>query len=335
MPYARRRSDAPPEPDLAALAAETAANSRLAAEQLARARGLLDAAEAGEPLPGWLDDGKLSLLIAGLRQTSCAQAMTGEQLSRLSLEQAFSDMFIATAEGSGFRQGVSAAAGGRHRAPRASRSRKPGKDQPPLFGIPGGKTTAAAVGLAASIVAGTVGTGAYSDLAHLSPVPVAHHGPAALPVLSPADAIPVALPSVQPSYEGRHRKPSPTAVNATLAPPPPVYTPAPPQDPSAQPSAAPGGTLDGQTVTVAIGPGGRGSVTFMAVGGPLEWQASASGPALDLSDYRGTLADGESFTITVTVRPGSLAGSGTVTVSAGGQQVTVPVTWVALPGLGL
>ena len=73
----------------------------------------------------------------------------------------------------------------------------------------------------------------------------------------------------------------------------------------------------------------------MAVGGDVAWQASAPDPALDLSDYEGTLPAGGSATVTVTVRAGSLAGAGSVTISAGGQQVAVPVTWAALPGLGL
>ena len=132
------------------------------------------------------------------------------------------------------------------------------------------------------------------------------------------------------------RRPSADAATATPAPPPPVVVAAPVSSvPSAQPSAVPSGTLDVQTVTCVAGLSGRCQVTFMAVGGDVAWQASAPDPALDLSDYEGTLPAGGSATVTVTVRAGSLAGAGSVTISAGGQQVAVPVTWVALPGLGL
>ena len=118
MQHARRRSDAPPEPDLDQLAAEADTTRRRAEEYLTRVGALLDAAEAGRPLP----DGFGGLWHA-LRQLGASQAMLGEQFKRLSLEQVFADMDRAAMEGAGHAAGFTAgvaAAKGRHRHRRAA-----------------------------------------------------------------------------------------------------------------------------------------------------------------------------------------------------------------------
>ena len=98
MQHARRRSDAPPDPDLDALAAEADSTRRKAEEYLTRVGALLDAVEAGRPLP----DGFGGLRHA-LRQLGASQAILGEQFERLGLEQVFADMDRAAMEGAGMR----------------------------------------------------------------------------------------------------------------------------------------------------------------------------------------------------------------------------------------
>ena len=109
------------------------ATRRRAEEYLARVGALLDAVEAGRPLP----DGFGGLWHA-LRQLGASQAMLGEQFKRLCLEQVFADMDRAAMEGAGHAAGFTAgvaAAKGRHRH---RRGRAPGGGQ--LSVLPGGKT---------------------------------------------------------------------------------------------------------------------------------------------------------------------------------------------------
>lgn len=329
MTHPRRRSDEPPpEPDLAAEIAAAADLRARAEERLAQVGQLIEAARAGLPLPEGLTDGRLNLIGTGLRHLGSETDRYVRELERIRLGQVFGQ-----AAESWIRQDERQQAAASHGRHRASRSRKPGRGQLEL--IPGGKTTAAAVGLAASLAAGmTVGPGAWSDLAHFSPAPAAAHAAPSLPVLSPADAIPVSSPLQRRPYEPRHaKKPNADAATATPAPPPPVVTAAPaPQVSAPAPSAPAPGTLDVQTALCVAGVSGRCFITFMAAGGDVEWQASASDPALSLDQDGGTLAAGESVTVTVSVKAGSLAGAGWVTITDGnGNAAQVRAVWAALP----
>ena len=63
---------------------------------------------------------------------------------------------------------------------------------------------------------------------------------------------------------------------------------------------------------------------------------SRGDPALTLSDDGGMLGDRDPGSVTVGVRGGSLAGTGTVTITDGhGNATRVRVVWAALPVLGL
>ena len=225
MQHARRRSDAPPEPDLDQLAAEAEATRRRAEEYLTRVGELLDAAEAGRPLP----DGFGGLWHA-LRQLGASQAMLGEQFKRLSLEQVFADMDRAAMEGAGHAAGFTAgvaAARGRHRH---RRGRAPGGGQ--LSVLPGGKTwKGAAVSTPAALkAAGLLTATAASIVIAVPALPSlpsspAHHAQA-FGGLSPVAAFPAVTPSPVRAYKPRHaRRPSAFADAATLAPPPPVAAP--------------------------------------------------------------------------------------------------------------
>lgn len=350
--HARRGSDAPPEPDLAELAARSETTRLLVEEHLARLGPILDAIEAGRPLP----DGtgrQLTLIAAGLRQAGAAQWMTGEQMRERSLEQVFTDMERAVIEGSGFRAGVTAAAAGRHRH---RRDRKPAAGQLSL--IPGGKWRAPAVSGAAALAAFrhaatakgaaigtsaaaaaavvTIGTSGFTTLPMTTPAPAAAHA-GAFAGLAPTDALPLVPPPPLRSYAPRHAKPSADADAATLAPPPPAGLAASPSPsgPSAAPRNPAYGTLNVATIACTVGLSGTAQIVFTAVGGALQWHASSSSPDLKLSSDGAILGKGQSAMITVSVPRGLSAGSATVTIWAGGQSAVVPVTWVALPGLGL
>ena len=203
MQHARRRSDAPPEPDLDQLAAEADATRRRAEEYLTRVGALLDAVEAGRPLP----DGFGGLWHA-LRQLGASQAMLGEQFKRLSLEQVFADMDRAAMEGAGHAAGFTAgvaAAKGRHRH---RRGRAPGGGQ--LSVLPGGKTWkgAAVSGPAALKIAGALTATAASiaiaapALPALPSLPVTRAG--VRRPQSPSQALPALTPAPLRSYVPRH-----------------------------------------------------------------------------------------------------------------------------------
>ena len=360
MQHARRDSDAPPEPDLAGLAAKAEATRQQAEGYLARVGAILDAVEAGRPLPDGLTHAGFTGLWHSLRQVGAAQWMTGEQLKERSLEQSLADMVRTAAEGPRLR--AEAAARHRHRAPKAARSRRPGRNDTPLFAVPdedapaqkppSWQAPAAFSGLAAgaevlrhsTVAKALLGLGTAASLAVATPNIVqpllspparsaAQGQVQAFAGLAPADAIPLgSLPSPRSSYVPRHAKGAPDAKGAALAPPPPVAAPSPPV-PSAEPSAPSPGVLDVQQVSVTIGLSGTARIALASVGGPLEWHASASA-GLTLSSEAGILGDRQSAVITVSVERG-IAGAGTVTIWAGGQTVVIPVTVAALPGLGL
>jgi hypothetical protein len=247
---------------------------------------------------------------------------------------------LAAADAAGFERGRASVLAGRHRAPRRAQGQLwpravQGLALPAgLAAFRHGAAAKAVLGLGATAAVVTAGAGAYANLPDISPAPAAHHQPAALSGLSPAVAVPVTVPSRQAAYAPRHAKASPDAATASQVPAqPPSAAGTPPPAPSPVPPAAAPGTLDVQTAMCTIAAGEGCPVTFMAVSGPVQWQASASDPALSTGEDQGALAAGEPCTITVSVAPGSAAGSGIITITAGGLSEDVRVTWEAVPAI--
>lgn len=349
MQPARRSRDVPPEPepDLPGLIAGVRETSRRADACIAAVEQVVEAARNGRPLPDGTDRRQLALAVHGLRHAGGEMRGFTDQAAILAARTALSDTARELARDTGFREGVSAAAG-RHRAPRR---RRPGRGQLALIpgegavvsGVAAGvaflRHSAAAkatVGAAAAVTLATVSTSGFTTIPDVMNTTPSHSTATSLPVLDPQSAIPIMLPPSPPST-GRHAKPG--APDAATASPlaAPVVTLAPSSAPatSSQPSAPVGGTLDVQTVNVSIGLGGTGMLTFSAVGAALEWHASSSSPALSLDRSGGILGGGQSCTIGLHVAPGSLAGSASVTITARGQSEQVRVVWVSVPGLGL
>jgi hypothetical protein len=117
----------------------------------------------------------------------------------------------------------------------------------------------------------------------------------------------------------------------------------PDQAPGAQPNgggpdaggttAAPG-QLQLSAGGVVLGSGNTGQITLTAVGGTVDWSASAN-PAdqVSLSSYGSTLENGQSITVTVQVSRGASAGSGAISFQAPGSDTqVVSVNWPARPG---
>lgn len=329
MPRATRHADMPPEPDLGAIAGEAREALDRTTAVIGRLEKIADAGEAGAPFPPGLDAHGIALLIkTGRQEGSSLDAFAG-QLARISLEGRLADACLAAERAEGRQEGAGAARG--HR--RARPGRGPGEGRLEL--LPGGRATAikGAAAVAAIAAGVTLTTGGYSDLAHYSPAATAaHHRVLALDGVAPVRARPVSAPS-QRAYIPRHAKPSADAASASPVPSPPVSPRPPPRAPSPEPSAAPAGILDVATVAVSIGPGGHGQITFSAIGGTVSWSASSSSPALSFSQPGGDLGDRQPGILDVTVARGSAAGMAVVTLSAGGRQVSVPVTWAAVPGL--
>ena len=138
-----------------------------------------------------------------------------------------------------------------------------------------------------------------------SPAPTQTVAPSGSPSGSPTSASPTGTPSPSPSPT---RSPSPTGKPTTPAPPPP-----------------PAGTLTVSPTSITLTPLLGKTITLTAHGGSVNW--SISEPAsligeLTVSPSTGTLANGQSAQVTVTVS--GLASLDTqLTVSPGGQQITV------------
>jgi hypothetical protein len=96
------------------------------------------------------------------------------------------------------------------------------------------------------------------------------------------------------------------------------------------------GTLQLSAGSVNVGTGSAGQITLTAMDGPVRWSASSSAPnQVSLSSTAGTLAAGQSVTLTVTVTHGVPAGSATLTFdSAASASQLVQVTWSAPPSGG-
>ncbi|HSZ41539.1 MAG TPA: sigma-70 family RNA polymerase sigma factor [Trebonia sp.] len=93
-------------------------------------------------------------------------------------------------------------------------------------------------------------------------------------------------------------------------------------------TAATQGTLSASTSNIALAVGGSASFTLTANGGPVNWSISEPSGLLgsiSLSQSSGTLAAGQS--VTITVEASGLATVGTpLTISPGGQTVTVDIS---------
>jgi hypothetical protein len=96
------------------------------------------------------------------------------------------------------------------------------------------------------------------------------------------------------------------------------------------------GTLQLSAGSVKVGTGSAGKITLTAMDGAVRWSASSSAPnQVSLSSIAGTLAAGQSLTLTVTVTRGLPAGSATLTFdSAASAYQLVLLTWSARPSGG-
>ncbi|HZR50058.1 MAG TPA: hypothetical protein VFB06_11120 [Streptosporangiaceae bacterium] len=134
--------------------------------------------------------------------------------------------------------------------------------------------------------------------------------------LAPAAAFPSAVPAVV-THKRRHRP-----RRAVTSPAPQPSTAPPPSSPPPSPSASPSPGVLAVSSPVLQLEGGTGEVALTAQGGQVSWEASAPGWVF-LSPASGSLADGETVTVTVTChREGP--GSAVVTFAPG---VAVQVTW--------
>jgi hypothetical protein len=120
----------------------------------------------------------------------------------------------------------------------------------------------------------------------------------------------------------------------------PAHAPATRKSGAAQPagsatSVSPG-TLQLSAGSVKVGTGSTGKITLTAMDGTVRWSASSSAPnQVSLSSTAGTLAAGQSVTLTVTVTRGLPAGSATLTFdSATSASQLVLLTWSARPSGG-
>ncbi len=316
LPRATRHADVPP-PDLGAIAAGARQDRDRAAAVITRLERLADAAEAGAPYPPGTDAHAVALLIRDGRQIgSGLHALAGE-LSRLSLEDRLAGAVLAAERAEGRTDGA-AAVRGRHRQ---DRPRKPAQGTPGLRVLPGGRAAvAAAAGVA--LIAGTVGTGAYSDLAHYAAAPAASHAAAAALPSLPADAAP--LPSSPPSYAPRRpltaAASATPAPEATLSPSAPVSPPPPAPSPSSPAPAVP--VMDVPRF-LDLGGSIRGTLTLAATGqGEVAWTATAT-DGITLSQYAGVAVQGQPVTLEVSDPTGN---GGWIYVSFGGTTVPVHVT---------
>ena len=118
-----------------------------------------------------------------------------------------------------------------------------------------------------------------------------------------------------------------------------------PQDPSApsgggggqDPSSQPASTPDVKLVVASsldLGTGPSGTIRVTAYGGTVSWSATTSAAGLGLDSASGTLAAGDSATITVSIGADlqALTGPGSVTIDYGnGKQAVIPVSWTVVP----
>ncbi|GLY86218.1 RNA polymerase sigma factor [Actinoallomurus iriomotensis] len=119
---------------------------------------------------------------------------------------------------------------------------------------------------------------------------------AAPPSDSPSD-FPSPSDSVEPSPSKTKHSPSPTPTKHTPTPTPTTHRPAPPKTHKPAPKPTPGTlSVDG---TCDMGSGQDCTIRVQAVGGPVSWNSSTSGP-VSVSPSSGKLARGGSVTVTVT-----------------------------------
>ena len=141
------------------------------------------------------------------------------------------------------------------------------------------------------------------------------------------------------------RKGSSGTLTVSLPPSVPSYAPQDPsvssgggngQDPS-QPSSQPAPAPEVKLVvpgSLDLGTGSSGTIRITAYGGTVSWSASTSAGGLSLDSASGTLAAGDSATITVSIGADlqALTGPGSVTITYGdGKTAVIPVSWTVVP----
>jgi len=97
---------------------------------------------------------------------------------------------------------------------------------------------------------------------------------------------------------------------------------------------APAGQLQVQPGRLDLGRASSASIVLRALTGTVAWSASTSSPQVALSGYAGTLPRGGEVALRVIIsRISRVAGAaGQATILIGPGNVSVPVTWSALPG---
>ena len=285
MQHARRRSDAPPDPDLDALAAEADTTRRRAEEYLARVGALLDAAERGGPSrTGSAACGMRCGSWARLRRcwassssgcpwSRCSPTWTGQRWkapgmrpgSRPVSRRRRAGTVTAGAPGrraavrpprrqdvegrGGIRPGCPEGRGALNGHCRESRYRRPG---PPVAAVVSLPTTRRRSAVSARSR------------------PPRHDSRASAPLRPPAcEGVPVR----------GHGIPGPPSSRGDV--------PRGRRSRQQRPQRQPAGRLDLATITCVAAASGTCQITFEAVGGPLEWHAPSS-PDLALSSDEGT-----------------------------------------------
>jgi hypothetical protein len=142
-----------------------------------------------------------------------------------------------------------------------------------------------------------------------------------------ADPPAVLIPTLAPSASSA---PQPDAATSKPRPPKPSPSPSPsssPASPSAE--AQPAGTLTASTTSLHLRRSQSATIVIDADQGPVNWTATTSSEAIQLSAYSGALAVGQALTLTVSVT-GSLAEAGARTGYVWLQPgLTIQVSWGA------
>jgi hypothetical protein len=238
--------------------------------------------------------------------------------------------------------------------PRKSRHRRIDGEHPimrrvqgaaPLAGVTALARHAWAAHPAATVAAGTAATVALAAGATVVPhsaIPLLNGGTAASSP-APAASVVAATPigAVWPSAFTRPRQKGATT-DATVSVPGlpllPGYLPAvapagtPSQASSSQPAVE--GVLQAVTTQLDLGADGvtyTGQIIFTASGGPVDWHAIRGSGDISLDSTSGTLDDGETATITVTVSADAATQVGSSVVTLWPGDIRVPVTWVPPP----
>jgi hypothetical protein len=196
---------------------------------------------------------------------------------------------------------------------------------PAAHPVVAGTIATAAVGIAATTAA--VVPGGAATFGFGSPA-----GPPA-PAASVWSAVPVTGPS-QIASAVTHPKGgagSPRTLTVLAPPSLPAYVPPEPgsggQDPASQDSPQPvQGTLSVSTSALDLTGTGTGTLTLTCAGGDCPWHVVAGG-VLGADVRQGTLQDGESVTVALTVDPAALLLGGSKAVTVWPGDIQVQVSW--------